>query len=93
MSTERTPEERAEADEHRAAVQAVIDEARRNLASWVLADELDESPQVCEEWVNRLWNHLRAELDGESRLLAILMLLEPDANAVADQLRLSLETS
>lgn len=93
MSTDRTPEENAEYEVSRAAAQLVLAETRRNLASWMLAEELDEPAEVCEEWVNRVWNALREGLDEEGRLLAILMLLESDAIATARQVRIGLESS
>jgi hypothetical protein len=86
MSTERTPEEDRANDAARAAVAKVLEQAHRDLVSWNVAEALDEPPTVCEAWLDRLWDGLRDVLDGEQRLLAIVLLLEPRAIAEADRI-------
>jgi hypothetical protein len=86
MSTERTPEEIEANEAARTAVEAVLEQAHRDLTSWNVAEALDESPTVCEAWLDRLWNGLRDNLSAEQRLEAIVLLLEPRAIAEANQI-------
>jgi vacuolar-type H+-ATPase subunit E/Vma4 len=86
MNAYRTPEERAEQYRRRTRIQAILDQARTDATSLLAAMELNESPEVVETWINRLWNRLRDHLDGESRLQAIVMLIEADAHEAADEL-------
>jgi hypothetical protein len=86
MSTERTPEEKQADAAARDAVAKVLEQAHRNLTSWNVAEALDESPAVCEAWLDRLWDGLRDNLNGEQRLWAIVLLLEPRAIAECNQI-------
>lgn len=86
MATERTPRERAVHNRRLKHVRAVIDDITSVLTSWMLAEELDEPADVCEHWVNAMWDGLRERLNCEDRLLAILVLLEDDARRDADRL-------
>lgn len=89
MATERTRDELDGYDRDRAAIRVVLDRARQNLASWITADRLDLDPDVCEQWVNIVWDDLRESLDGEQRVFAILMLIEPEAKELATELLLA----
>lgn len=86
MATERTPEEARRDSEDKARVAAVIDRAVADLAAWRCADELDEPPAVCEQWVDAIWDGLRDNLSSEDRLLAIIQLIQPKADATAYRL-------
>lgn len=91
MATERTPEEITEGEDAYARVQKVIDQAIEDYASWVEAERLDLDPESCEQWVNRIWNGVRDNLDDEDRVVAIVHLITDAANQRADQIRRSLE--
>lgn len=94
----RTPEEVRQQNEHEQYVRRVLDQAVHNGASLFTAMRLDEDPAVVEQWIDRLWNNLRAGLvderprpqaDGyrrEDRLTAIVMLLTDRMNAESDQM-------
>lgn len=83
MATERTPEEIAAEDRANERILAVLRTAAEDVASWHVAEALDEPPWVCEQWVNRMWDGLRDNLAGEDRLRAILLLLLNDARRSA----------
>jgi hypothetical protein len=82
----RTPEEWQRHDERRARVQVVIDAFVQDAASLRVAMRLGEPAEVVEAWVDRVWDVLRDNLDGEQRLLAIVMLLEPVFEAECDSI-------
>lgn len=86
VSQYRTPEE--DADQAAAAnrIAAVLDQARTNATSTMVAIHLGEPADVVEQWIDRTWNGLRDQLDGEDRLQAIMLLLEPESHREADRL-------
>lgn len=86
MATERTPEENRDNEADRRRVEAVIRQARTDLVSWQVAEQLDEPAEVCERWVNRIWDGLRDGLSPEDRVLAIVSLIEVSASEEADRL-------
>jgi hypothetical protein len=79
MATERTPEELVSQALDEAYVEHVLAQAVENYASWKYAETADLDPDTCERWINNLWNELRDNLDGEQRLHAIILLIEPAA--------------
>lgn len=89
MNEYRSPEENQLQDEDHERISAVLDQAVTDGASLFAAMKLEESQDVIELWVDRMWNGLRDGLvDGrerwpeaplvprEDRLSAIVMLLE-----------------
>lgn len=79
MSTERTPEEDVADQLERDYVRTVLDEARAAMASWIVADVLDEPPDVCERWIDHTWSVVRDGLTPEQRIHAVTLLLAHDA--------------
>lgn len=86
MATDRTPAEQEANADLDTYVAGVLDLAVADYASWLAADHLDEPPEVCERWIDTLWDNLRTRLGGEQRLRAILLLLESRAVVQADRL-------
>jgi hypothetical protein len=80
MATERTPEERAETAVSQVYIHGVLDATVEDYASWIAAELSDLDPADCNRWVDNVWNHLRAALDDEQRVHAILLLLTDRAN-------------
>ena len=83
MAIERTPEEWEQNDRERAYIDEVLARTRANYRTWFVAEMLDEPADVCELWLNRVWNQLRAELDHEQLLMAVLALLEHEVRIAA----------
>jgi hypothetical protein len=86
MATERTPEELVSQALDEAYVEHVLVQAVENYASWKYAETADLDPDTCERWINKVWNELRDNLDGEQRLRAILLLIEPAARQRHEEL-------
>jgi hypothetical protein len=84
MPEYRTPEEEAQTAIQRARIQLTLDKAMRNATSVLTAMTLDESPEVVDMWVDKLWNELRQQLNGEERLTAIVMLIQSAARDQAE---------
>jgi vacuolar-type H+-ATPase subunit E/Vma4 len=84
MPEYRTPEEEAQTSIKRARIQASLDKAMRNATSVLTAMGLDESPEVVDMWVDKLWNELRQQLSDEERLTAIVMLIQSAARDQAE---------
>jgi hypothetical protein len=92
----REPEEELAQDELQARVRTVLDQAVRDCAFCLVAQELDEPAEVVERWVNALWNRLRDNLRDarpavagmcmDDRLTAIVLLLEDRMHAEARDL-------
>jgi hypothetical protein len=80
MATERNPEDLAQDAVNETYIRGVLAATVEDYASWVVAEESDLDPDACERWVNNVWNNLRAALDDEQRLRAILLLLTDRAN-------------
>jgi hypothetical protein len=99
MPDYRTPEEERAQDEQAARIRRVLDQATRDGGSLFVAIHLGEPQDVIERWTNRVWDGLRRGLSDnhpqredcpmlvpdEDRLAAIVLLLEPRAKTVADQ--------
>jgi hypothetical protein len=91
----RTPDEESAQLAHRARVSEVLAQALADATSLFTAMGLDEPPDVVELWVNRLWDGLRdglrddrvqdppTTINGEDRLLAVVMLIENRARDAA----------
>jgi hypothetical protein len=90
MATERTPEEVLAQAQDEAYVHTVLAQTVEDYASWIVADRADLDPATCELWVNRMWGTPKNGLTDQQRLIAILLLLTPQALARADQIRRSL---
>lgn len=79
MATERTPEELLGQSLDETYVQHVLAQVVEDYASWKYAEVNDLDPATCERWVDKIWDELRDNLDGEERLQAIVLLIEPAA--------------
>lgn len=79
MPEYRTPEEEAQTAIKRDRIQGHLDKATLNAVSILTAMHFNESPEVVEMWVDRLWDGLREKLSDEDRLTAIVMLIESSA--------------
>lgn len=77
MHEYRTPDEEAKQEQTREHIRAVLSEVIESGASLFFMMETNEEPELVELWIDKLWNTLRHNLDGEERMQAILMLLEP----------------
>jgi len=86
MATERTPEEFVDQALNEAVVEHVLAQAVEDYASWMYAENNGLDPQTCEKRVDKVWNGLRDNLDGERRLQAIIMLIKPSARARYDEI-------
>lgn len=75
MATERTPEERQQDSLARERSWKLVKETRDNLLSWHLSERLDESPEVCDMWVNKIWSTLR-EAPLEDVIQGLISLIE-----------------
>jgi hypothetical protein len=81
VATERTAQE--DHDERRERSMVVVERAINDLASWKVAAATGLNDEVCEQWVNAVWDGLRDNLDPEDRLFAILGLINDTAQARA----------
>jgi hypothetical protein len=95
VSDYRKPGEQRASDRQDARIRKVLDQAVHDGASCKAAMMLGESPDVVEQWVNKIWNGLRDGLAGESEhpelraedtLAAIIGLLEERMSAEAQAL-------
>lgn len=75
MATERTPEERQQDRLARERSWKLVLETRDNLLSWHLAERLDEPSDVCDLWINTIWNTLR-EAPFEDVIQGLISLIE-----------------
>lgn len=92
----RTPEEARAAERQNTAVRKVLDQAVHDGASLAVAMKLGEPQAVVEQWVDRLWDGLRDNLDDkprhegglliDDRLTAIVISLQQRTDAEADAL-------
>jgi hypothetical protein len=80
MSDYRTPEEDQQQEEQVARITQVLSQAISNAAYLKVAMHLREPQDVVELWVDKAWDGLRDQLDGEDRLAAILLLLDDRIN-------------
>lgn len=90
MSEYRTPREEAETAALDALINEVLDEATVNCAILLNAIDAQERAEIVELWIDTLYDELRAALDEEQRIRAIVLLLEDAAEARALELRLPL---
>lgn len=105
MSDYRTPEEQDVSSEDDARIEAALDQAVKDGGAVIVAMGLDEPAEVVEDWIDRVYDNLRANLSDnrpdvvvggnrivrEDRLRAIVLLLEPRIRAEASALRNSIE--
>lgn len=87
MNVYGTPEQQAAYERQREDVSAALDEAVHNGAFLLTAMDLNEDPAVVERWIDTVWNNLRDRLDEEDRLVAVVMLLEPQIEQAAQRLK------
>jgi hypothetical protein len=90
VSTDRTPDERALDAVEEARVSSVLDQTVEDYASWRIAEADDLDPEVCERWINAVWDGLRDNLDDQERLHAIVILLRDRSVRRAAEVRGSL---
>ncbi len=87
MSYYRTPEERVQDQREMARIVNALDDARRNLASWIYLVEDDGDAKLVERWVDICYDQLRAALTHQELLRTVLHLLVDDAHRLVRHLR------
>lgn len=85
MTDYRTPDEHAQQDAERYRVRRVVAAARRAATSLFVAMRLDEPEETIALWTDRVWDGLRDNMSDEDRLLAIIMLIEGEADSAAQR--------
>lgn len=83
LATERTPEEIVAQRQNENRIKKILANTTQNIASWMIVHNLDEHPEICEFWVDRMWDYLRDSLDSEDMINAILYLLRNEASDIA----------
>lgn len=82
----RTPAELDEEKAEQAVIQAAIDEAKVNLGFALHAIDTVQPQATVDMWVDKLYDTLRARLEPELRLRAVVALLVVQGQELADTL-------
>ena len=86
MAIERSDAELAGQAAEDERLEALLEATLDDLVSFCAVEQLDEHPDVCEAWVDRVWDNARARLTHDDAIAAVLMLLNDDACARAREL-------
>lgn len=83
---DRTPDEIERAQRGERQIEAALDRAVDNYASWLVAEHLGLSDEETERWVNSCYDDLRDALTPQQMIRAVLLCIQDRAERKAYRL-------